>query len=148
MSSWDKTPKGRAYNRERNRVNRQRKRDYLNVVKGGPCVDCGGRFPPIAMDLHHVRGDKLFSPALLTNRGWRVLKAEVEKCVLLCANCHRIRHPGVSVPTGYETRTPKYVTRLDTGRWQAYLPGTPKRHLGSFASEEEARQAVLAALSG
>lgn len=148
MSSWDKTPKGRAYNRERNRRNRQRKRDYLNVVKDGPCMDCGGRFPPIAMDLHHVGEDKLFSPALLTNRGWKVLKAEVEKCILLCANCHRVRHPSVSVPTGYEVRTPKYVSPLADGGWQAYLPGTPKKHLGTFRTEEEARQAVLVALEG
>ena len=67
----------------------------LDALKAGPCMDCGGRFPPECMDFDHVRGEKLFSLGSIRNctvkAPWREVLAEIEKCDLVCSNCHRTR---------------------------------------------------------
>ena len=65
----------------------------VNALKTGPCMDCGGRFPPCAMDFDHRDGDtKLASVSrLIAASSWARIEAEIAKCDLVCANCHRIR---------------------------------------------------------
>lgn len=72
---------------------RERIREYIASKKTGPCKDCGGRFHWVAMDFDHVRGDKLFEIGEATRVGISEGKidAEIEKCDLVCSNCHRIR---------------------------------------------------------
>lgn len=57
------------------------------------CADCGRSWPPVAMDLDHVRGDKVCSVAGLVSAAYNLelIKIELEKCDLVCACCHRIR---------------------------------------------------------
>ncbi len=75
------------------RVRQRERRAKLHALKAGPCVDCGQTFHPAAMDFDHVRGPKLFQIVSSTvNRA--DLAAELAKCDLRCANCHRIRHHG------------------------------------------------------
>jgi hypothetical protein len=66
-------------------------RAMIDEFKIKPCVDCELCFPPVAMDLDHVRGEKILE---ISNMGhyprWKVIK-ELEKCDVVCANCHRIR---------------------------------------------------------
>jgi hypothetical protein len=67
------------------------RRQWLDSLKRRPCVDCGGVFSPEAMDFDHVRGGKVAGVA--QTYGWkreRVL-AELLKCDLVCACCHRVR---------------------------------------------------------
>lgn len=83
---------------EKNRVAgmkyRERRRTLLAELKDKPCVECGVRFHPAAMDFHHR--DR--SQKDLKYTAWSyVLKhdellREVEKCDVICANCHRILH--------------------------------------------------------
>jgi len=56
-------------------------------------MDCGGRFPPECMDFDHVRGDKDFNVSHVAKavKNFDLLRAEIAKCDLVCANCHRIR---------------------------------------------------------
>lgn len=56
-----------------------------------PCYDCGGNPPPEAKDWDHVRGTKLFEVGLGWNHAWDKVREEMDKCDLVCANCHRIR---------------------------------------------------------
>ena len=84
----------RSY-RERNPdkiANRKAKaKATYEALKAAPCTDCGGSFPPECMDWDHVEGTKIKG---LGNMGQYVgpaLLAEIEKCELVCANCHRIR---------------------------------------------------------
>lgn len=58
-----------------------------------PCMDCGGSFPIICMDFDHVRGEKVGNVADLVkkNKPFDVILAEIAKCDVVCANCHRIR---------------------------------------------------------
>ena len=67
-------------------------RARLAELKAGPCSDCGQCFPPCAMDFDHRPGEvKLFKISSALSRPENVLMAEVSKCDLVCANCHRIR---------------------------------------------------------
>jgi hypothetical protein len=61
--------------------------DYL---ASHPCVDCG-EADIVVLDFDHVRGVKLMGIADLIAGVYPLttLKAEVAKCDVRCANCHR-----------------------------------------------------------
>lgn len=59
------------------------------------CKICGER-EPVALDLHHRNpAEKDFSPSATVSCSIHVMKAEIRKCVVLCANCHRKVHAGI-----------------------------------------------------
>ena len=61
-------------------------------LKTAPCKDCGGCWPPVAMDFDHVRGEKVVNIAELVRKGKLAqLIPELDKCDLVCAGCHRVR---------------------------------------------------------
>jgi hypothetical protein len=57
------------------------------------CTDCGVAYPYYVMDFDHVRGEKISNVADILNRSCSraALFAEIEKCDLVCSNCHRVR---------------------------------------------------------
>jgi hypothetical protein len=82
--------------RELQRARRNRMRDHARAFKDVPCSDCNGRFPYYVMDFDHRPGvEKCFEVAdylatvLVSN--YDKLDAEIAKCDVVCANCHRIR---------------------------------------------------------
>ncbi len=75
----------REYNIRRYHTRRQRAIEQL----GGKCVDCGST-TELEFD-HTVREDKLFDSKRWMNVSLEKFQAEIEKCVLRCAPCHRIR---------------------------------------------------------
>lgn len=73
---------------------RRKRFEWLNDLKRGPCEDCHTKYPPECMDFDHINPEeKLFavSGGVVGGRSVKLVKAEVAKCRLLCANCHRIR---------------------------------------------------------
>lgn len=59
---------------------------------GGKCIDCKLETTHYCVyDFHH-EGNKDFSISDRPNLSFDRLKPELNKCVLLCSNCHRIRH--------------------------------------------------------
>ena len=66
-------------------------RFWLNNLKSGPCKDCGRSLHHAAMDFDHIRGSKVIGVANMWSWGRDKVLAEIEKCELVCANCHRIR---------------------------------------------------------
>ena len=56
------------------------------------CVDCGMEDPRL-LEFDHVRGTKRKALSYMVSRGyaWKTIKAEVDKCDIVCANCHRLR---------------------------------------------------------
>lgn len=83
-----------------NKKHKQRKRQYkvdFILYKGGKCAICGLEFNgenQTVFDFHHINPeDKLFeiaqSKISLTNDRMR---DELDKCLLLCANCHLELH--------------------------------------------------------
>lgn len=80
---------------------RRKIRQMLVEYKGGGCHICGYDKCIDALDLHHkiaALKDFGISSSGLT-RSWEKNKAEADKCVLLCANCHREIHAGYKQPT-------------------------------------------------
>ena len=62
--------------------------DYLTHH---PCVECGESDPIVLEFDHQVPADKHLAISNLVNRAGSIKKlmAEIEKCHVLCANCHR-----------------------------------------------------------
>jgi hypothetical protein len=58
---------------------------------GGQCKRCGWHRHPAALQFHHL-SDKDFTISEVANRSWSVILRELDKCELLCANCHIIEH--------------------------------------------------------
>lgn len=57
-----------------------------------PCMDCGGVFKSCQMDFDHTgEAAKTANIARLAGGSTEVLLAELGKCHLVCANCHRVR---------------------------------------------------------
>ena len=75
---------------------RQDRKRKLIEYKGGRCERCGYDKCIAALDFHHIDpSEKEFSLGsghTGTSRSWESVLAEVDKCMLLCANCHRELH--------------------------------------------------------
>jgi len=68
------------------------RRLMLQIIKQElGCIDCGYDANPVALDFDHINGDKLFNIGESGTFSIRRLQAELDKCVVRCANCHRIR---------------------------------------------------------
>jgi len=77
---------------------RRRKLKTLAIeYKGGKCQICGYKKFQGALDLHHMNGVKEFGIADKGyTRSWKKVKAELDKCILVCANCHREIEGGIT----------------------------------------------------
>ena len=76
------------------RFRKAQQQKVRDLKEASPCADCGHSFPYYVMDYHHRdAADKEFklSRALSNTMAWSRILAEVAKCDLLCANCHRVR---------------------------------------------------------
>jgi hypothetical protein len=78
-----------AYYAERKALARER---LLELKRGKPCVDCKLVFNPWQMQYDHVRGEKVADVGeLLRSASFSDVLMEIEKCDLVCANCHADR---------------------------------------------------------
>lgn len=67
------------------------------MIKGGKCQICGYNTCISALDFHHLNEkEKSFSLGTrgLTHSWVKILK-EINKCALVCSNCHREIHAGM-----------------------------------------------------
>ena len=77
---------------------RRRKLKELSVdYKGGKCIICKYDKYFGALEFHHLDpNEKDFSISKSgTTRSWEKLKQELDKCICVCANCHREIHAGL-----------------------------------------------------
>ena len=77
-----------------NRAQRREAKEFVdNYKESRPCVDCGKKFPAVAMDFDHVRAGKTRNVAGLVSGGYKLpwIKEEIALCDLVCACCHRVR---------------------------------------------------------
>lgn len=60
---------------------------------GGKCVNCGYNGHLAALEFHHLNPkEKDFTIGKMMNRKWDSIVKEIDKCIILCSNCHRIEH--------------------------------------------------------
>lgn len=76
---------------------RRKVKEMARTYLGGKCMMCGYDRCPSALDFHHIdESQKEFGIASKGyTRSWVKVKAELHKCFLLCANCHREVHAGI-----------------------------------------------------
>lgn len=71
---------------------RKNRRQQLDDWKAGkPCKDCCGVFPVECMDFDHLGNKEFQIGQSHLSYSWEKVLAEIAKCDLVCANCHRIR---------------------------------------------------------
>jgi len=75
---------------------RMKKKLELLSLGGNKCCDCNIENNILNRNIfhfHHINGQKLFEVFKgVNNRAWSEVLTEAAKCILLCANCHAIRH--------------------------------------------------------
>ena len=109
-------------------VAKRRRKIKLMAIeyKGGECTVCGYNKYPGALDLHHAFGNKSFSIGHKGyTRSWEKVKEELDKCVLVCANCHRELEAGI-------TQLPWEIKDEKRGEIGETLSGNPEPSLISL----------------
>lgn len=67
-------------------------RQWLNEYKESlPCTDCKKNYPYYVMDFDHIHSKASNISALINSCSMTKIKAEIAKCEIVCANCHRER---------------------------------------------------------
>jgi len=82
----------RVYQRGRPRVLLAKR--VIREAKNRPCADCGVQYPYYVMDFDHRPGCvKRANFNVLVKKGVArdILLDEIEKCDVVCSNCHRLR---------------------------------------------------------
>lgn len=83
------------YIKEKQRETARQRKLWSIEYLGGCCSKCGGTFHPSIYEFHHVDPtNKDQDPSKMMSRSKQKLQAELDKCILLCANCHRFEHHG------------------------------------------------------
>lgn len=92
-NEWYQSNKtGAIKQRQRSKEAKRRLREEVNVLKSEPCTDCGYSYNWWQMHYDHINDDKVMRISQLVIRGNRKkLFEEIEKCGLVCANCHADR---------------------------------------------------------
>lgn len=87
---------GRHRDQEISRVTRRQRAtlEFLRQLRRRPCADCAGVFSPWVMDFDHRDPSRksfnvMSGRAMLMSRSR--LMAEIDKCDIVCANCHAAR---------------------------------------------------------
>lgn len=75
------------------RTQRRKKIDAIEKF-GGKCSICGYDKCINALEFHHIdEKTKKHSPSyIIMRKSWDVVREELEKCILVCSNCHREIH--------------------------------------------------------
>ena len=94
-----KTRSAKIREKFRNKIrmlqNNKRKKALKRIGKikeSSPCLDCGQYFNYYQMDFDHRENEvKFMEVSKMFNYKWERIEAEISKCDLVCANCHRKR---------------------------------------------------------
>lgn len=94
VKKWFESDTNRAKHKQRTVQRRVANKDRLIEYYGNKCLDCQQSFQPCCYDFHHLDGStKEKSFGNMGSYSWENIEKEViGKCVMLCSNCHRIRH--------------------------------------------------------
>lgn len=96
MKNYREVNKEKLYAADKIRTQERRVANKLKAIEylGGKCVHCGIVSEHRSIyDFHHLnREEKEADPGSLLHYSWSRIQKELDKCILLCANCHRIEH--------------------------------------------------------
>lgn len=102
--------------------------------KGGKCTQCGYSRCAGALEFHHLDPTiKDESICNLRKSLWETIKAELDKCILVCANCHREIHAEIGADgrnrtrfTGLEAQGNNQYTTSALAEERGFEPRTPE----------------------
>jgi hypothetical protein len=80
-----------ARKRIRTQTTRDAARQYvLDYLSTHPCVECG-ESDPMVLEFDHIHGRKSKAVSVMVSEGktFEAIQVEIDKCQVLCANCHR-----------------------------------------------------------
>ncbi len=78
---------------DNNKLNKYKlKNKIFEYKKDKCCTDCWGLYPPYVLDFDHLENKFKWISEMVNGRYWwdRIIK-EIEKCEIVCSNCHRER---------------------------------------------------------
>lgn len=90
---YRKSPRRRKQIRDVDAKRRIKMRqDMIEILSEKSCMDCGNKDWRV-LEFDHVRGEKHFnvSDGMAKGYGWKRILQEIDKCEVVCANCHKIR---------------------------------------------------------
>ena len=79
--------------RENERIRSSLVKKKVIAHMGHQCHDCRGVYPDPVYDFHHLNPEeKERHPSYYFRKGFDFTMQKLSNCIMLCANCHRIRH--------------------------------------------------------
>src|SRR5262249_12871715 len=94
MNAWRRDPKNLRKTKKRLAERRKNISARIALLKTVPCMDCKRTFDPVCMDFDHRPGSckkMAIAEMLSRNLGFASIMAEIRKCDVVCACCHRLR---------------------------------------------------------
>ncbi len=71
--------------------------DRVNQIKlFEGCKFCNEK-TPCCLDFHHLENKTDMISDLVKSKSWKKIEAEIKKCIVVCANCHRKLHAGIKL---------------------------------------------------
>lgn len=98
--------------------------------KGGKCELCGYNKNVSALDFHHIDPSTKKFTLSDTHHSWEKTKEELDKCILVCANCHRELHNPQSTPENLKVLIEKHNFNVEIKKKQT------KKNKYKFTLEE------------
>ena len=84
---------------------KKRKQQAIEYM-GGKCVICGYNKTLRSLCFHHRNPEEKDFGISGGNMSWERMKCELDKCILVCANCHGEIHDGLVDSAGLEPASP------------------------------------------
>jgi len=89
LTEDEKRKKNYCRVKSRRQENKQKGVEY----KGGKCEKCGYKKSIWSLDFHHINPEeKKFNISTNCTLSWKKVKKELDKCILICKNCHGELH--------------------------------------------------------
>ena len=89
-TKYSRKPEYIDRNHKRRRDNHQKVLEYKSQFS---CIACP-ESDPICLDFHHLDPSEKEFNLTQSSFSWNRLKKEIEKCIVICSNCHRKLHAG------------------------------------------------------
>jgi transposase len=88
------TEQKEKHGRRRRNSREEFKKELARIKESSGCVDCNKKFPHYVLEFDHVpeRGEKIngvYKVGVI--KGFAEAMKEIEKCDIVCANCHKTR---------------------------------------------------------
>lgn len=91
-SSWNGQWKCLKCQTEESIIKKQKKKLQCVQYKGGKCEICGYDKNYSALEFHHLNPQEKDFTISKKYSTWESTKEELDKCILICSNCHREIH--------------------------------------------------------